>query len=138
MTVPSATPGPLRVQGGRRPAPGSRERGSASILALGVGLALLSAGLGLQTVGAATVARHRAGSAADLGALSGALHANEGVAAACARVASLVAANGAELVDCTVVGTDVTVTVAVVPTGPAAEVGRATARARAGPVITPP
>ncbi|GAA0263572.1 hypothetical protein GCM10009539_57050 [Cryptosporangium japonicum] len=112
-------------------------RGSASVLALAVGLALLLVGLGFQTVGAAAVARHRAGLAADLAALSGALHVAEGAPAACARAAAIASENGATLTDCRTTGTHVIVSTAVPPTGPAALIGQATATAHAGPV-TPP
>ncbi|WP_178379810.1 Rv3654c family TadE-like protein [Cryptosporangium aurantiacum] len=108
--------------------------GSASVLALSVGLALLTVALGFQAVGGAAVARHRAGLAADLAALAGALHLAEGATAACARARVVAAENGADLVGCAVVGADLTATVTVVPRGPAALVGRASARARAGPV----
>lgn len=114
--------------------PSARQQGSASILLLAVGLALVSIALGGQTVGAAMVARHRAALAADLGALAGALHVREGAAVACDRARSVVAGNGGELVGCTLVGADLVTTVAVLPAGPASLAGRATARARAGPV----
>ncbi|GAA3386821.1 hypothetical protein GCM10020369_26950 [Cryptosporangium minutisporangium] len=104
------------------------------MLALAVGLALLTTALGFQAVGGAAVARHRAGLAADLAALAGALHVAEGAVAACARARSVAAGNGAHLVDCVVTGDELTATVTVVPTGPAALVGSASARARAGPV----
>ena len=113
---------------------GMREGGSASVMALGVGLALFLVAVGFQAAGAAAVARHRAGVAADLAALAGALHVAEGPAAACDRARALTVENGAVLITCAVTGTDVTVTVAVAPAGPAALVGRASASARAGPV----
>ena len=104
------------------------------MLALAVGLTLLLIALGFQAVGAAAVARHRADLAADLAALAGALHVAEGPAAACDRARALAAENSATMIDCAVTGADVTVTVEVVPTGPASLVGRASASARAGPV----
>jgi secretion/DNA translocation related TadE-like protein len=111
-----------------------RDRGSASVWLLAVGLLLVAAGAAGGTVGAAHVASHRAQAAADLGALAGAARAIEGSAAACARAAELVAANGAGLVDCRLDGLDLTVTVQV-SAAPMAGVGRAaTATARAGPV----
>lgn len=112
----------------------TRDRGSASIWVLAVGLVLLAAGLAGATVGAAHVAQHRAQTAADLGALAGAARAFQGRPTACARAAQLVAANGARLTGCTLDGLDLTVTVEVAP-APATGVGRpATATARAGPV----
>ena len=107
------------------------------MLALGVGLALLLVALGLQAAGAAAVARHRAGVAADLAALAGALHVPEGARAACARARVLAAENGAALTSCVVTGVDITIAVSVTPSGPAAFVGPAEARARAGPVVRP-
>lgn len=111
-----------------------RDRGSASVWLLAVGLVLVAGGLAGVAVGAAHVASHRAQSAADLGALAGAARAIEGPDAACVRAAALVSANGARLTHCHLDGLDLTVTVEVVP-GPAAGLGRvATATARAGPV----
>ena len=46
----------------------ARDRGSASVVLLAVGLVLLAAGLMGTAVGAAHVARHQARTAADLGA----------------------------------------------------------------------
>jgi secretion/DNA translocation related TadE-like protein len=112
----------------------ARDRGSASVWLLAVGLVLVAAGAGGGTIGAAHVASHRAQAAADLGALAGAARAIEGPAAACARAAQLVAANGARLVDCRLDGLDLTVTVEVTAAA-LAGIGRAaTATARAGPV----
>jgi secretion/DNA translocation related TadE-like protein len=110
------------------------QRGSASIVLLGVGLALVTMALGGQAVGAAAVARHRAGLAADLGALAGALHVPEGESAACARAKAIVAANQADQVSCVTEGTYLVIEVSVRPVGPAARFGLATARARAGPL----
>lgn len=117
---------------------GSPQRGSASVLLLGIGLALLTIALGGQSIGAAAVARHRAGLAADVGALAGALHVPEGKATACARARAVVTANGGRLVGCTVTGPDVVAVVQVRPAGPAARLGPAVARAKAGPVDRSP
>lgn len=101
---------------------------------LAAGLVLLAAGLAGAAVGSAHVAQHRAQAAADLGALAGAARAVEGPQVACARAGTIVAANGARLARCELVGFHLTVTVEVSP-GPAVDVGRvATATARAGPV----
>jgi secretion/DNA translocation related TadE-like protein len=116
----------------------SPQSGSASVLLLGIGLALLTIALGGQSIGAAAVARHRAGLAADLGALAGALHVPEGTVVACARARSIVTANGGRLVGCTVTGADVVTVVQVKPSGTAVRVGLAEARAKAGPVNRPP
>jgi secretion/DNA translocation related TadE-like protein len=107
----------------------NRDRGSASLWLLGVGLAVVLLGAVAATVASAVVARHRAQAAADLGALAGAVRAAQGEAAACARAAELVRANLARLVGCRLDGLDLVVT---------AEVGPARASARAGPVRTEP
>lgn len=112
----------------------STDRGSASVLVLAVGVVLVVAGVFGAMIGAAHVANHRAQAAADLGALAGAARAIEGPAAACARAAELVTANGGRLTHCQLDGLDLTVTVAVNP-ATATGIGRAaTATARAGPV----
>jgi secretion/DNA translocation related TadE-like protein len=106
----------------------SRDRGSASLWLLGVGLAVVLLGTVAAAVASAVVARHRAQAAADLGALAGAAHAGRGEAAACARAAELVRANRARPVGCHLDGLDLVIT---------AEVGPARAQARAGPVRAP-
>ncbi|UWZ59280.1 flp pilus-assembly TadE/G-like family protein [Dactylosporangium aurantiacum] len=88
----------------------------------------LVVGIGVAGV---RVARHRAQNAADAGALAGAVWAVDGPGEACAVAGRVVTANGARLVNCSVDGLDVRVTVEVslsdaVPAG--------TASARAGPV----
>jgi secretion/DNA translocation related TadE-like protein len=81
---------------GRRAPPD--DAGTATVLAAAaVGVLVLLLGLGLQ-VGAATLARHRAETAADLGALAGAREAVRGRDVACARADAVVAGNGARLV----------------------------------------
>jgi secretion/DNA translocation related TadE-like protein len=107
----------------------NRDRGSASLWLLGVGLAVVLLGVVAATVASAVVARHRAQAAADLGALAGASRAAQGEAVACARAAELVRANRARLVGCRLDGLDLVVT---------AEVGLARATARAGPVRASP
>jgi len=110
----------------------SWDRGSATVWALAIGLALLAAGLAGATVGAAHVARHQAQAAADLGALAGASHAYAGPTAACDRAREIVTANGGWLTECHQDGLDVVVTVEVRPAGVPS--GVATASARAGPL----
>jgi len=101
---------------------------------LAAGVVLVAAGLVGATLGAAHVARHRAQSAADLGALAGAARALEGPPAACARAARFVARNGGRLTACVLDGLDLTVTVSV-PAAPGILPGAAaTATSRAGPV----
>lgn len=113
------------------------DSGSASVLLLTVGLLLVLAGFAGATVGAAHVARHQARTAADLGALAGAMRAIEGPRSACARAAAVAAANGARLTHCAVDGLEVTVT-AEVPAPPVTGPNKvATASARAGPLSGP-
>ena len=112
----------------------ARDRGAASLWLLAVGLVLVAAGLAGAAVGAARVARHEARTAADLGALAGAARTLADPGAACATAGVIVAANGGELVTCSVDGLDVqlTVEVAVSPLPGLARTAKATARA--GPV----
>jgi secretion/DNA translocation related TadE-like protein len=113
------------------------DRGAASIFVLAVGLVLVAAGLGGAAVGAARVGRHEARTAADLGALAGASRAIEGSAAACARAAQLVAANGARMTACRVEGLEIVVSAEVLVTPVPGLTRHATAAARAGPVTAP-
>ncbi|MEV6965810.1 Rv3654c family TadE-like protein [Hamadaea sp. NPDC051192] len=106
-----------------------RDRGSATIWALTVGLVVVLFAVAMAQVGVAITARRSAQVAADLGALAGAARAIEGAAGACGRASAYVVANGAELRDCHLDGLDLIVTAAV-PT----RFGTATAAARAGPV----
>ncbi|WP_432983797.1 Rv3654c family TadE-like protein [Dactylosporangium sp. CA-233914] len=115
---------------GRRMTSLERERGSASIICLAVGVALMLMALGFLAGGGVIVARHRARNAADAGALAGAMAVVGGARAACAAAGRLAEENDARLVSCAVAGPIVTVTVEVVArTGLAAR-----AEARAGPV----
>lgn len=110
-----------------------RDRGSASVWVLAIGLCVVLFAGALTTVGSAIVARQRAQIAADLGALAGAQQSARGTATACARAARLVSANGAALGGCLVDGLDVVVTAVVRVAG----LGWARAVARAGPIRTP-
>ncbi len=111
------------------------ERGSATVWTVALATVLALVGAATVLVGAAVVARHRAGAAADLAALAVAGRAVLGDPAACGTGADVARANGAELVGCTVgPGAVVEVQVAVpVRLGPVG-VTRAQGRARAGPV----
>lgn len=128
MTGRSETPGSNRA---------GRDRGSASVAVLAVGLVLVAAGVAGAVVGSATVARQQARTAADLAALAGAGHTVHGGATACTRAGEVAAANGGHLTGCRVDGLDLTVTVAVEPAGPAGLAGPAVVTARAGPVRSP-
>jgi secretion/DNA translocation related TadE-like protein len=84
--------------------------------------------------GQAGVARHRAQTAADAGALAAASRVLLGEAEACSAAASFVAANGARLEECEVDGLEVTVRTTVPVPGIPAAFGPARAVSRAGPV----
>jgi secretion/DNA translocation related TadE-like protein len=104
---------------------------------LAAGLVLVLMGVAAAAVGTATVARHRAQTAADLGALAGAVRAGEGAEIACARAAEIVAANEGQLTACHLDGFDLTVAVEV-SVSPVRGIARtAHASARAGPVRAP-
>ena len=113
------------------------EVGSASVWVLALsGVLALMATAGVLT-GVASLARHRAGAAADLGALAAAARVLEGQEAACAAAEAVVVANGAGLRRCVLMGEVAEVTVALrvavaLPGLPAAE-----QQARAGPVPFP-
>jgi secretion/DNA translocation related TadE-like protein len=135
---------PLRHRRGGRGC--HTDQGSATILVvagLGVLMMLLLSALG---VAAAVIASHRARSAADLGALAGAVsyQGGLGAAAACARAGEMVARNAAQLVSCEVDDEGaLLVTVAAPVAGPTrfiqalgwpgAAAPMAKARSRAGP-----
>lgn len=113
----------------------SGERGSATVWTTALAAVLALVGAAAVLVGAAVVARHRAGSAADLAALAVAVRAVRGDPGACVTGAAVAAENGAELVDCAVgpdavVAVEVSVPVRLGPLGLLAAGGRA----RAGPV----
>jgi secretion/DNA translocation related TadE-like protein len=112
------------------------DRGAATIVVLAVGLVLLGLGVAGAAVGAARVARHEARTAADLGALAGAMRVLEGPDAACARAGELVSRNGGRLAECTVDGLDLVVAVEVDVTPLPGLTRTARAAARAGPVRT--
>lgn len=113
----------------------SREEGAATVwmaivcvlIGLGSALAFLLASV--------VVARHRAGSAADLAALAGADRLTTGSTPtqACATARRVASADGAELVTCTAQGGAVFVRVQVVLRGVLSRFGTVDAVARAGP-----
>lgn len=106
----------------------SRDRGSATVWAAMATTALIAVFAVVLAMGQAVVARHRAGSAADMAALAAAGHALRGAEAACARAAEVARAQGAQVVRCAVVGeiADVTARAGFGPYAP-------TVRSRAGP-----
>ncbi|MFI9530865.1 Rv3654c family TadE-like protein [Micromonospora rosaria] len=110
------------------------ERGGASVCLLAVGLVFVLFGTFGAAVGAAGVARQRAGVAADFGALAGAGAVAQGPSDACRWAESVAAANGGRLTACRVDGLDVQVTVQV-GVSPLPGLTRiAVVTARAGPV----
>jgi secretion/DNA translocation related TadE-like protein len=110
------------------------DRGAASIFLLAVGLLLVAAGLAGAAVGSALIARQRARTAADLGALAGATQAIYGQEVACERAARFVAANGGRMTSCTVSGLEIVVRATVDVEPLPGMVRRTEAAARAGPV----
>lgn len=109
--------------------PDRRDRGSASVLVLGLlaVVAVLAGALG--ALAGAQAARWRAQTAADLGAIAGAQAARRAVEDACAVAGLVVGRNGADLATCGVRAGGVVEVRATVPFGP----GEASATARAGP-----
>ena len=114
----------------------SPERGSATVLVVGiVAAAVLFAGA-FAAMGQASAARHRAQGAADAAALAGAARVLLGEGEACGAAADMVAVNDADFVGCEVSDLEVTVYVTVDPAGIPAIFGPARAVSRAGPVVT--
>ncbi|GLZ40983.1 hypothetical protein Acsp05_46070 [Actinokineospora sp. NBRC 105648] len=101
----------------------------------GVMAALLCVVLLVAALGSATVARHRAESAADLGALAAAASAVSGQERACAKARWVAQRMGAELALCRLDGWVATVRVSVRPAATVPLSGRAWSQARAGPVV---
>jgi secretion/DNA translocation related TadE-like protein len=105
------------------------DRGSASILAVAIGLSVLFAGSSLALSFAFLIPRAEARSAADLAALAGARWTRAGKNVACARAADIASANHAVMVSCFVEILDIELTVevkgirAVARAGPAREAG---------------
>lgn len=114
----------------RQPAGG--ERGSATVLVvMGIGVVLLCL-TGALALLSAVQASHRARAAADLAALAGARMLMGGeVGSPCDVAAEVAARNGGSLMECSVSGDDVTVSVAIRARWPG--LGPARAKARAGP-----
>ena len=110
-----------------------RERGSATVLALGLIGALASLGVAALVLGSAVIASQRARAAADLAALAGASQVLRGAPAgqACHAAARVARTNGGHVTSCTVDGSSLRVVVGVPADAPG--LGSATARARAGP-----
>jgi secretion/DNA translocation related TadE-like protein len=112
------------------------DRGSATVLVLGLAAVIAVVGGLASCLGAVSVARHRAASAADLAALAAADRALEGPAAACAAAARAVRAVRAvagSLERCDLLGDVAEVTVVVRPAGALGSWGVVRSHSRAGP-----
>ncbi len=93
----------------------ARDRGSATVWVAMAATVLCVVFAAVLAMGQAVVARHRAGSAADLAALAAADHALQGAGHACEKAATVARAQGAAVVRCAVQGeiADVTAQVAL-------------------------
>jgi secretion/DNA translocation related TadE-like protein len=110
-----------------------RDQGSATIwLVTAIFLVLFGLWAGIA-VSEVTLARYRAGAAADAAALAAAGNALAGAAGACDQAGSLATLDGARVTACTLSGSVAEVAVAVRLPGPLAVFGSADGRARAGP-----
>jgi secretion/DNA translocation related TadE-like protein len=108
-----------------------RDEGSATVYVLALAGVVWLAGLVVLLLAHVAVARARAATAADLGALAGAEHVGDGSACTVAR--SVVRLQGADLASCRVEGPEVRVVVRVALGSPLSRFPPAEARARAGP-----
>jgi secretion/DNA translocation related TadE-like protein len=111
------------------------EQGSGTVLVLVVIMLLFFAGGTVALTGAAIAVRHRAETAADLAALSGASALQRGTSSPCAVAGRVAVANGARLVECAINGALIDVAVALQPRGPLARLPPAHSKARAGPAL---
>jgi secretion/DNA translocation related TadE-like protein len=94
----------------------THDSGSATVLVL-IGCAVIAAALALVAVVTLVVyAQHGLASSADLAALAGATHLDEGASAVCMAAADIARANHTELVQCQRDASSVSVSVRLVPT----------------------
>ncbi|WP_280117081.1 Rv3654c family TadE-like protein [Microbispora hainanensis] len=126
-----------RAQACRGAARSGRERGSATIWTIALMTAVWAVAMVVVQVGVARVARHRAQSAADLGALEAARVALAAPTEACHRAKAITVANGAALRSCSLSGDVAEVVVTVRFVVPLIGSATATASASAGPVGAP-
>ena len=114
------------------------DRGSGTVLVVGVVGALLALVVTALGVVSAVLASHRAQSAADLGALAaaGVLVRGDPPGAASALASSVAGRNGGSVASCRT-GADLSVEVVVEVSAALPRVGTATARSRAGPEPEP-
>lgn len=111
---------------------GSAE-GFVTLAVTGLVVVLAAVTVLLAGIGTVALARHRAATAADLGALAAATRAVRGEDEACAAAGAVVRAHGAVLSSCRLQGWDAHVVATVRPAGQLGRWGLARARARAGP-----
>ena len=109
------------------------DAGSGTVLVLTAACVLILVGTVLSSLAAVGVARHRAGSVADLSALAAASSLHLGRGPSCAAAQDIADRSSAQLLECRVIGGVVEVVAAVRPAGRLGGLGVATARARAGP-----
>jgi secretion/DNA translocation related TadE-like protein len=118
---------------GRCPRTPGRDRGTATLWAVGGIAVLCLLAMLVATYGAVVQTRHRADAASDLAALAGASYAPDGQAIACGKARWVAADMRVRVTSCRLVGWDVLVEVsAVLPDG-FTHFGPVTARSRAGP-----
>lgn len=114
---------------GRRTA--DRDRGSATVWAVGAIAAELVVAVAVMVIGSATVLRHRTTAAADLAAVAAAAHAPGGERFSCSRAERVAQRMSTTLRRCRLEGWDAVVEVSAAVSGPFA--GTTVAHARAGP-----
>lgn len=112
---------------------GGGDAGFAALVVLALAAVLVACGSFAVALGSVAVTRHRAASAADLAALTAAVHAREGTSAACAAARRTAASQHALLRSCWLEGLDAVVEVTAQPGAALDRLGPATGRARAGP-----
>lgn len=112
---------------------GERDRGAATVLAVGAIAAIVTTFWLVVSVGLATLTRHRAGSAADLSALAAAAHTSSGATAACERARWVTDRMRVTVSQCDVVDEEALVEVTARPPGILGDLGTAAVMARAGP-----
>lgn len=116
--------------------PYTGDRGSATVWGVALMGLLMAVATALAGVGSLRVARHRVNAAADLSALAAAKLVLLDPESACARAASLAAANGIKLTKCQVSGEIVDVWTELTVTLPIFGTRTLTGRSRAGPAET--
>jgi secretion/DNA translocation related TadE-like protein len=112
------------------------DRGSASLVAVAMMAVLLAITTGAVYVGSAVIVRHRAQASADLAALGAAARLADGAEQACARASAMARTMRTAVIECTVDGLDVVITVDAHVSLGRMGVGSARAAARAGPIVT--